>query len=313
MIDRLVQTLRTAFKSRVVMAMAFCGAAAVLSGILCLVLRQPALAVLPLALFALMAVMAVSQLVSMRWLQETEARKAHSRNRELRELVRGLSAPAAKASAPAAERTNPAAERTNPAAERTNPAAERTKSAPTAAPTAGRAVGRLAAAVTDDRDRQAKILRYLGAPVTAPWGGRVVYSIMGQELYRYLGDAHALEPLRPSTIAAQIANGRGFALVIDDSAFTAGIWFGADSAAGTLLANEILRALAECRSQGMPAYFVRTRLETDIYTTDFEAASDVVFSERSSLAEWTEDYRFGLLTSLEAFAKMNRGALIGSP
>ena len=41
---------------------------AVLSGILCLVLRQPALAVLPLALFALMAVMAVSQLVSMRWL-----------------------------------------------------------------------------------------------------------------------------------------------------------------------------------------------------------------------------------------------------
>lgn len=299
MIDRLVQTLRTAFKSRVVMAMAFCGAAAVLSGILCLVFRQPALAVLPLALFALMAVMAVSQLVSMRWLQETEARKAHARNGELRELVRGLSAPAAKASAPAAERTNPAA--------------ERTKSVPTAAPTAGRAVGRLAAAVTDDRDRQAKILRYLGAPVTAPWGGRVVYSIMGQELYRYLGDAHALEPLRPSTIAAQIANGRGSALVIDDSAFTDGIWFGADSAAGTLLANEILRALAECRSQGMPAYFVRTRLEADIYTTDFEAAADVVFSERSSLAEWTEDYRFGLLTSLEAFAKMNRGALIGSP
>jgi len=299
MIDRLVQTLRTALKSRVLIAMAFCGAAAVLSGILCLVLRQPALAVLPLALFALMAVMAVSQLVSMRWLQETEARKAHSRNRELRELVRGLSAPAAKASAPAAERTNPAA--------------ERTKSAPTAAPTAGRAVGRLAAAVTDDRDRQAKILRYLGAPVTAPWGGRVVYSIMGQELYRYLGDAHALESLRPSTIAAQIANGRGSALVIEDSAFTAGIWFGADSAAGTLLANEILRALAECRSRGVPAYFVRTRLEADIYTTDFEAASDVVFSERSALAEWTEDYRFGLLTSLEAFATTNRGALIASP
>jgi len=299
MIDRLVQTLRTAFKSRVVMAMAFCGAAAVLSGILCLVLRQPALAVLPLALFALMAVTAVSQLVRMRWLQETEARKAHSRNRELRELVRGLSAPAAKASAPAAKATAPAA--------------ERTKSAPTAAPTAGRAVGRLAAAVTDDRDRQAKILRYLGAPVTAPWGGRVVYSIMGQELYRYLGDAHALESLRPSTIAAQIANGRGSALVIEDSAFTAGIWFGADSAAGTLLANEILRALAECRSRGVPAYFVRTRLEADIYTTDFEAASDVVFSERSSLAEWTEDYRFGLLTSLEAFATTNRGALIASP
>jgi hypothetical protein len=299
MIDRLVQTLRTAFKSRVVMAMAFSGAAAVLSGILCLVLRQPALAVLPLALFALMAVTAVSQLVRMRWLQETEARKAHSRNRELRELVRDLSAPAAKAGAPAAKASAPAAERTKPA--------------PTAAPAAGRAVGRLAAAVTDDRDRQAKILRYLGAPVTAPWGGRVVYSIMGQELYRYLGDAHALESLRPSTIAAQIANGRGSALVIEDSAFTAGIWFGADSAAGTLLANEILRALAECRSRGVPAYFVRTRLEADIYTTDFEAASDVVFSERSSLAEWTEDYRFGLLTSLEAFATTNRGALIASP
>jgi hypothetical protein len=136
---------------------------------------------------------------------------------------------------------------------------------------------------------------------------------MGQELYRYLGDAHALESLRPSTIAAQIANGRGSALVIEDSAFTAGIWFGADSAAGTLLANEILRALAECRSRGVPAYFVRTRLEADIYTTDFEAASDVVFSERSALAEWTEDYRFGLLTSLEAFATTNRGALIASP
>ena len=123
MIDRLVQTLRTAFKSRVVMAMAFCGAAAVLSGSLYLVLRQPVLAVLPLALFALMAVMAVSQLVSMRWLQETEARKAHSRNRELRDLVRGLSAPAAKAVPPAAERTNPR---------------RRQKSAAPAAPTAGR-------------------------------------------------------------------------------------------------------------------------------------------------------------------------------
>ena len=299
MIDRLVQTLRTAFKSRVVIAVAFCGTAAVLSGSLYVVLRQPALAVLPLALFALMAVIAVSQLVRMRWLQETEARKAHASTGELRELVRGLSAPAAKASAPAAKASAPAA--------------ERKQSAAPAAPTAGRAVGRLAAAVTDDRDRQAKILRYLGAPVTAPWGGRVVYSIIGQDLYRYLGDAHALESLRPSTIAAQIANGRGSALVIDDSAFTAGIWFGADSAAGTLLANEILQALAECRSQGMPAYFVRTRLEADIYTTDFEAASDVVFSDRSSMAEWTEDYGFGLLTSLETFAKMNRGALIASP
>jgi hypothetical protein len=149
--------------------------------------------------------------------------------------------------------------------------------------------------------------------LTAPWGGRVVYSIIGQDLYRHLGDAHALEALRPSTVAAQIANGRGSALIIDDSAFTAGVWFGADSAAGTLLANEILQALAECRSQGMPAYFVRTRLEADIYTTEFEAASDIVFSDRSSLAEWTEDYEFGLLSSLETFTKMNKGALIGSP
>ena len=291
---RIQQRIRSAFKSRGVIAMALCGMVAALGGSLYLVLGHPAFAVLSLALFTLMAVLAISQLVSMRWLQETEARKARSRFRELRDLVAGLSAPdqqVPKTAAAAAAKREPASP---------------------AAPASSRAVGRLAAAVMDDGDRQAKILGYLGAPPTAPWGGRIVYAIAGQDLQQYLGDAHALETLRPSTIAAQIANGRGSALVLDDSAFTAGIWFGADSAAGTLLANEILQALAECRSQGMPAYFVRTRREADTYTTDFEAAADVVFSGRSSTEQWTEDYKFGLLSSLATFATMKKGALIGS-
>ncbi|MFE4227241.1 hypothetical protein ACFRJ8_05075 [Arthrobacter sp. NPDC056886] len=294
MILRIQQRMRSAFKSRGVIAMALCGMVAALGGSLYLVLGHPAFAVLSLALFTLMAVLAVSQLVSMRWLQETEARKARSRFRELRDMMAGLSTPdhqVPKTAAATAAKQEPA---------------------PPAAPASGRAVGRLAAAVMDDGDRQAKILGYLGAPPTAPWGGRIVYAIAGQDLQQYLGDAQALETLRPSTIAAQIANGRGSALILDDSAFTAGIWFGADSAAGTLLANEIFQALAECRSQGMPAYFVRTRREADTYTTEFEAAADVVFSARSSMEAWTEDYKFGLLHSLDTFAKMNKGALIGS-
>ncbi|MET4096690.1 hypothetical protein [Arthrobacter sp. UYCu712] len=295
MILRILQAIRTAFKSRGVIAMALCGVAAVLGGSLYLVLGHPAFAVVSLALFTLMAVLAVSQLVSMRWLQETEARKARSRFRELRDMLAALSTPVQQVPKTAAA-----------------PAEKHKPASPAAPASGGRAIGRLAAAVTDDGDRQAKILGYLGAPPTAPWGGRIVYAIAGQDLHQYLGDAHALESLRPSTIAAQLANGSGSALILDDSAFTAGIWFGADSAAGTLLANEILQALAECRSQGMPVYFVRTRRGADIYTTDFEAASDVVFSDRSSMDGWTEDYTFGLLNSLETFAKMNRGVLLGS-
>ena len=294
MIRRIQQRMRSAFKSRGVIAMALCGMVAALGGSLYLVLGHPAFAIPSLALFTLMAVLAVSQLVSMRWLQETEARKARSRFRELRDMVAGLSTPShqlPKTAAAAAVKKEPALP---------------------AAAASGRAVGRLAAAVVDDGDRQAKILGYLGAPPTAPWGGRIVYAIAGQELQQYLGDAHALETLRPSTIAAQITKGRGSALILDDSAFTAGIWFGADSAAGTLLANEILQALAECRSQGIPAYFVRTRREADTYTTEFEAAADVVFSDRSSMETWAEDYKFGLLNSLDTFTKMNKGALIGS-
>jgi hypothetical protein len=286
--------MRSAFKSRRVIAMALCGTVAALAGSLYFLVGHPAFAVLSLALFTLMAVLAISQLVSMRWLQETEARKARSRFRELRDMLAGLSTPVQQVPETAAT------------------PAEKQKPASPAAPASGRAVGRLAAAVKDDGDRQAKILGYLGAPPTAPWGGRIVYVIAGQDLHQYLGAAHAVECLRPSTIAAQIANGSGSALILEDSAFTAGIWFGADSAAGTLLANEILRALAECRSQGMPAYFVRTRREADTYTTEFEAASDVVFSDRSSMEEWTEDYNFGLLNSLQTFAKTNKGALIGS-
>ncbi|MDF9749128.1 hypothetical protein M2428_000558 [Arthrobacter sp. ES3-54] len=293
MILRIQQRMRSAFKSRGVVATALCGMVAALGGSLYFVLGHPAFAVLSLALFTLMAVLAISQLVSLRWLQETEARKARSRFRELRDMVTGLSLDHQVPKTAAA-------------------AAAKKELAPPVAPASGRAVGRLAAAVMDDEDRQAKILGYLGAPPTAPWGGRIVYAIAGQDLQQYLGDAHALETLRPSTIAAQVANGRGSALILDDSAFTAGIWFGADSAAGTLLANEILRALAECRSQGMPAYFVRTRREADTYTTEFEAAADVVFSDRSSMEQWTEDYKFGLLTSLETFATMKKGALIGS-
>ncbi len=300
MIRRILQAIRTAFKSRGVVAMALCGMVAVLGGSLYLYLGHPGFAVLSLALFTLMAVLAVSQLVGMRWLQETEARKARSRFRELRDMLAGLSTSTHQVPKPAAA-----------PAEKHKPASPSTPASP-AAPASGRAIGRLAAAVKDDGDRQAKILGYLGAPPTAPWGGRIVYAIAGQDLHRYLGDAHALESLRPSTVAAQIANGRGSALVLDDSAFTTGIWFGADSAAGTLLANEILRAMAECRSQGMPVYFVRTRREADIYTMDFEAASDVVFSDRSTMDAWTEDYKFGLLDSLESFAKMNRGVLLGS-
>ncbi|WP_264354281.1 hypothetical protein [Pseudarthrobacter sp. MM222] len=297
----MLQTLRSSFKSKGVLAMALCGVIAVLGGSLYLYGRHPAFGALSLTLLTLMAVTAVSQLVKLRWVQETEARKARSRFRELREALRGLSTPAHQASTPARQVPKTAAA-----------PAEKKKPVSPATPSPGRAIGRLAAAVEDDRDRQARILSYLGVPPAAPWGGRIVYAIMGRELDRYLGDTHALEFLRPSTIGAQIASGSGSALVIDDSAFTSGIWFGADSAAGTPLANEILPALAECRSRGIPVYFVKTRRESDIYTLDFEAASDVVFSDRPSLDEWTEDYTFGLLASLEAFAKMKKGALIGT-
>ncbi|WP_427130822.1 hypothetical protein [Pseudarthrobacter sp. S9] len=229
-------------------------------------------------------------------MQETEARKSKSRFRELRDMLGGISTSVQQIP----ETRVTSAEKNPPVV------------SPGVVPSSGPVIGRLAAAVTDDRHRQSKILGYLGVPPTAPWGGRIVYSILGKELYRYLGDAHALESLRPSTIAAQIANGSGSALIVDDSAFSSGSWFGADSAAGTLLANEILQALAECRSQGIPVYFVRTRREPNIYTAEFEAASDVVFSDRSSMDEWTEDYKFGLLNSLETFVKMNKGALVGS-
>ncbi|WP_211883032.1 hypothetical protein [Pseudarthrobacter albicanus] len=287
--------MRTAVKSRGVIAMALCGIAGLLAGSLYFSVGHPAFAVLSLGLFTLMAVTAQSQLVSMRWVQETEARKSRSRFRELRDMLGGISQ--------SVQRTPET---------RVATAAAKPPVSPGPAPSTGGAIGRLAAAVMDDRQRQSKILGYLGVPPAAPWGGRVIYSILGGDLSRYLGDAHALEALRPSTIAAQIANGSGSALIVDDTAFASGSWFGADSAAGTLLANEVLQALAECRSQGMPVYFVRTRRAAEIYTRDFEAASDVVFSDRSSMNEWTEDYKFGLLNSLETFVKMKKEALIGS-
>ena len=298
---RLRQTLRSAFKSKGVLAMALCGVIGVLGGSLYIYGGHPAFAVLSLALFTLMAVTAVSQLVRLRWLQETEARKARSRFRELRDLLARPSTPVQKASTPAQQ-----------APKKAVVPAEKQKPAAPAASSAGRAIGRLAAAVEDDRDRQTRILGYLGEPPTAPWGGRIIYSIVGRELDRYLGDTHALEFLRPSTIAAQIARGRGSALVIDDTAFTSGIWFGADSAAGTPLANEILQALAECRSRGIPVYLVKTRRESDVYTPAFEADSDVVFSDRTSLDGWNEDYTFGLLAALQTFAAMKEGTLIGT-
>jgi hypothetical protein len=299
MISGFFQTVRSAFKSRGVLAMALCGIVAVLCGSLHLFGGHPAFAALSLALFTLMAVMAVSQLVSLRWLHETEARKSHTRFRDIREAAGKRPTAAQQVPAPVAK---PGRKAAAPAAPAAAPAAP-----------ARRAVGRLAAAVEEDRHRQTRILGYLGVPPAAAFGGRRIYSIVGKELHRYLGDTHELESLRPSTIGAQIASGSGSAVVVvDDSAFISGTWFGADSAAGTLLANEILRALAECRSQGMPVYFVRTRPESDIYTPAFEAAADVVFSDGPSLDEWTEDYTFGLLASLQTFAKMTKGELIGS-
>lgn len=300
MILRVLKTVRTALRSRVVAATALCGIIAVLAGSLYAAGGHPAFAALSLALLTLVALTAVSQLVGIRWLQETEARNASSRFRELRELVGTTSAPGHQGRTPAHQGRKVVA----------SPASRPPAAA--AAAQGGRAIGRLAAAVEVDHQRQDRIHRYLGAPPTAPWGGRVIYSIVGQELDRHLGDAHALEPLRPSTIAAQIAVGNGTALVLDDRAFTAGIWYGADSAVGTLLANEVLQALAACRSAGTPVYFVRTRRESNIYTPAYEAASDVVFSGSSSMGEWAEDYKFGLLGSLETFAKIKQGALIGS-
>ncbi|MFF2029712.1 hypothetical protein [Arthrobacter sp. NPDC058192] len=300
MILRVLQSMRTAFKSRGVLTVGLFGILALLSGSLYFSVGHPALAGLSLGFFTLMAVLAFTQLVKLRWVQETEARKAHSRFRELRDLVRGLSTPVHPIQGPAQQTKNSAG------------SAENRKAGPPAAAPAGRAIGRQAAAVEDDLSRQSRIHGYLGVPSAAPWGGRIIYTIVGRELHRHLGDAHALESLRPSTIAAQIAGGSGSALVVDDNAFTSGAWFGADSAAGTLLAEEILGALAACRSAGTPVYFVRTRRESDIYTPALEAASDVVFSDRSTMDEWTEDYTFGLLRSLETFVKMKPGALIGS-
>jgi hypothetical protein len=110
---------------------------------------------------------------------------------------------------------------------------------------------------------------------------------------------------------AQVEKLAGSAIILEDGAFLAGTWFGADSAAGTLLANEILRTLTFCRKQGIPIYVIRTRRDSNIYMTDFESAADVVISGRKFMEDWSEDYEFGLLGSIRSFVETKKEVLLG--
>jgi hypothetical protein len=141
-------------------------------------------------------------------------------------------------------------------------------------------------------------------------GGRLVCAIAGRELRKHLADSFALEVLYPSTLAAQVGKLDCSAIIVDDAAFLAGTWFGADSAGGTLLANEILRTLTFCKEHGIPIYFIRTRRDSNTYTIDFEMAADFVISGRSSMEDWPEDYEFGLLGSIASFVDKKKGAPI---
>lgn len=300
--------------------MATCGFVGILAGTLYASYGGPTWAFLSLASFAVMFLMPMSLVVRMRWFQETEARRINTRFRELRESLLAISTslqrlPQAVAMnavenstvAPAADpdSLSPGGGRkaqVGVAATERNPSSSTSVSV--------RVPGRLAAAVSEDGRRQGKLLRHLALPTPSAAAGRTLFIVAGKELRRYLNGSHTMEALHPSTIMAQVENSSGSALILEDSAFVAGPWFGADSAAGTLLANELLKIFAICQMQEIPVYFVRTRRDSNIYTKDFEANADLVMSAQKSL-DWTEDYEFGLLGSLSSFVDMKKELPIG--
>lgn len=318
MIGRLLQGLRSSVKSKVFVAMALCGLGGLVGGSLYVINGHPTGAIVSLTLFAIMVLTGMSLLIRMRWVQETEARRIHSRFRELRETMTGISgavqrlpqAVAVVSSGTAlATPANPAV----PASSGETGAQLEGVSAAINGSTQVNSVpiaGRSAAAVADDGRRQSQILRHLAPSPMQDRGGRLVCAIAGRELRKHLADSFALEVLYPSTLAAQVGKLDCSAIIVDDAAFLAGTWFGADSAGGTLLANEILRTLTFCKEHGIPIYFIRTRRDSNTYTIDFEMAADFVISGRSSMEDWPEDYEFGLLGSIASFVDKKKGAPI---
>ncbi|WP_445154084.1 hypothetical protein ACTWLI_12130 [Arthrobacter sp. Hor0625] len=252
--------------------------------------------------FTGLAISAIYLLIRIRWVQETESRRLHARLREVKQSLIGLTGPE-----PANAQQKPFDSRVSERPAVKAPTAFGANPVPPAGGTGPRSVGtkkvagRLAAAVAQDGDRQAEILRFLGSPPAPDSTRRAIFTVVGHDLRELLLSEYHVEVLSPSTIMAQLRTGNGTTVVLDDAAFAGGVWYGVDAASGTPLADTLLAALAWCKEAGVPVYFVRRLAASNVYTQDISAASDVVVDKTGFDAEWTEDYEFGLLGKLSGF------------
>lgn len=162
--------------------------------------------------------------------------------------------------------------------------------------------GRQAADVLPDVHRQAKLV---GMVVTR---GNVIpkrhIALLGTlELSARLEKRYEVERLHPSTARAQIAEKSLSALIIDQRSLSTGPWGGAESAAGTHLANELFWIIQELKRSGSAVYFVRSLKNADVYTHQLMQRSTLVIDDKFSSTGFEENVKLPLLDLLSEYRK----------
>lgn len=166
-----------------------------------------------------------------------------------------------------------------------------------------KAIGRLAAAVGDDRERAEKLHQALDFATSREKNGLSSVAVIGtSRLACYLTERGTVSSaLMPGYSVTQLIATPAPVLVIEERAFLNGPWFGADSPQGSRQFDEIRELCGEALSRGIAVYVVRALGQSNIYSKSIRDLG-YVFPSTEFEEPWAIGAELGLMQDLQEYA-----------
>lgn len=162
-------------------------------------------------------------------------------------------------------------------------------------------VGRVAAGVPETGYRHAKLNEMLNQLDPNPSKTRILGILSASFKSRLVADFE-VEELSPGILHEQIYHSVARIIIIDEEAFRQGPWYGADSAAGTLLCAQLSEAIEMARNADIAIWYVATGATPNPYTNEIRDAATGVFGFNAKDASWNENFGVLLPEIIEEYA-----------
>lgn len=164
----------------------------------------------------------------------------------------------------------------------------------------GPAVGRYAAGTQDAPDRDVRLYDLLNQRLT-PGGPTELMGVVSPKFKKILAAEFQLKELAPSIISQQVQDSTATMMIIDEQAFRSGVWFGADSASGTLLFDRLVQAIDLANDLQIAIWFVSTEAAPREFTNELKKLATGILGFEALDKEWSEDIHIKLHESISEY------------